>query len=213
MKLKKIFINISLPLLLIFTLDGCRNRITAPYIPAYTEKRSIVESKIKNNIPLPILILPFVDNRGINNPYDLYRMTTLVNKTVVEYLHDALYTDLKMMGFDVIKGTDSKLTLSDIESGGVIINDSYNLVLSVKVNKYTSGVKERIFIITPYSKLDYSIEIFDNTKSEIIYRQEINKKIMGEENQAYHPIMRINNLLNEDLSIMNINIAEILADI
>lgn len=195
----------------IIITSGCSTAIKMSYSPAYIEKITVVKSNISRVEPTSILLLPFKDKRRIRNPSLIYKRISLDNQTLSNYLSDALYTDLKLIGFSVTQNNDKELSIEDIEMGKKAIDDNIKLVLAVEINKCIPDYEMNFTTVQLYSIFDFKITIWDNSLSTVVYSKQISKKIMGVESAAGVYVSMVDRLLNEDLTIINVDIAEILA--
>jgi len=197
---------------LIIALGGCSTVVKMSYSPAYIEKRSLVESDISNGKPISVLLLPFKDKREQNeDPFLIYKGISLEKQTLSEYLYHALFKDLKMIGFNVLQGSDKDLSFKEVEFGKKSVNDNIKFVLSVEVHECIPDYEMNFVTVQPYSTFNFHVMIWDNTKSKMVYNERIFKKIMGVETASSSFKNMVNTLLNEDLTIVNVDIAEILA--
>lgn len=202
---------------LLSTIGGCASTtLKAPYSPAYTEQRALVESTIKSIKPKPILILYFKDKREeISDPKLIYKRVSLESQSLSEYLSNALLKDLNLIGLNATLGNNKKLGIKGIETGKYIVDDKIKLVLNIDVNKCTSGFDTRsgfwMGTVIPYSTFDFQITVWDTDKSKIVYSKRLVKQIIGVETTAATFESMVTKLINEDLTVVNVEIAEILA--
>lgn len=197
---------------LLSALSGCSTTVLKmSYSPAYTEKRALVESTINTDKQVSILLLRFKDKRGqISDPMLIYKRVSLEGQPLSEYLHNALLKDLKLLGFNVAQDNDKKLDIKEIESGKKTVGNSIRFVLAVEVNKSIPDYESNFWSVQPYSTFDFQIVIWDNIKAKIVYNKRLFKKIMGAKTSSITFKDMVTRLLNEDLTVINIEIAEIL---
>ena len=203
---------------MIIILFGCTSSMKISYTPIYTEKRAMLEDKI--NKQKTILVLPYNDNRGSSiDPYLVCNTgfrVKLVDQTLSEYLFNALSKDLKLIGFNVIESSKNEYNFKDFKSKKIILEDHIDLVLAVDINKLIVEVPVG-FASQPVNIYDFNLIVFDNKKKEVIYNDNFHREILGEKITIQSSIEKpttpeyfILRLLNDDLSIINIEIAEIL---
>ncbi len=191
-------------------ITGCSTTLNMSYDPAYIAKRNTITSNVKFDKYKSILILPYKDNRaGNKDPYKIYKNVKLGDKTLSEYLSTAIIKDLKIMGFNVV-GTDDKIEFSDVKDLKDSINPNINLVLYVEVNECIPDYIMNWITVEPYSIFDLNITIWDNMQKAVVYDERLSKKIMGAETSSATFEHMVNILLNDDLSIINVDIAELL---
>jgi len=191
--------------------SGCSTAIKMSYSPAYIEKITVVKSNISKVEATSILLLPFKDKRRIKNPSLIYKRISLDNQTLSDYLSDALYNDLKLIGFSVTQNNDKELNFEDIEVRKKAIDDNVRFVLAVEINKCIPDYEMNFTTVQAYSMFDFKILIWDNSLSKVVYDSQLFKKIMGVETAASTFVGMVDKLLNEDLTVVNVDIAEILA--
>lgn len=197
---------------LLSILGGCSSiSLKMSYSPTYTEKRALVESTITSKKPITVLLLKFKDKRNdISDPFLIYKRVSLEDKSLSEYLYASLLNDIEMMGFDVAQVSNIKLDIKEIESGNETIDDAIQFVLAVDINQCIPDYNSGFSAIQPYSTFDFYITIWDNRKSKIVYNKRLFREIMGVETSAATFKDMVIKLLNEDLTVINVDIAEIL---
>lgn len=197
-------------LALIILSTACSTTIHMSYAPAYIEKTAAVKSKIKYVQSRSVLLMPFIDNRKIDDPSLIYERISLDNQSLSDYLYNALYKDLKMIGFNVVQKNDGALSYKGGESEENSPEDKVNLILSVEINKCIPSHITNFTSVQTYSSFDFRIVIWDNDLSKEIFNSQVSKKITSIETKSSTYLHMVDKLLNEDLSNINADIAEIL---
>jgi len=200
---------------LIFVLGGCVPAVKKPYSPAFTEKRALVESSINDNEQISVLLLPLNDKREINDPFYVYKGIKIEKETLSEYLYDALHKDLNMIGFNATQSRDKEISFKEVELGQQSVKEDIEFVVFIEVYKCVPERRGNPFLGTDkYSIFDFHVMIWDNTKLKTVYSERLYREILGAEtgDVGFYPIM-VNRLLNEHLTIVNVDIAEILANL
>jgi len=199
-------------IILIGTLSGCASvLIKDPYSPAYIEKRAVVESNVKASKSKSVFILPFIDKRkDTDDPYHIYKSVKLDGQTLSKYLHSALTKDFELMGLRVIQGGGKNQSFKEIESGNNTVKDDIHFVLEVVIHECATDYKMNWSTIEPYSTIDFHVKIWDRTKLKTVFDKRLNKRVNGTVTGSATFESMAKKLLNEDLTVMNVDIAEIL---
>ncbi len=200
-------------------LSGCFNQyISDTYRPIYTEKGASVEEALsQQSKEISFVLLNFQDKRQEGSlSSEEQRLVFppgvfLTEKTLIEFLEDALFLDLKSMGFNISKEENRKPRKKDFSK---MVKNFNNKDIVIFIEVYKAKLDSQVVAFGyPYqsiSDFDYRIRLWDSKKSRITFTKHLQKRYLGEEYMPLTPVDWSENFLNIDLPKFNAEIAEII---
>ena len=134
------------------------------------------------------------------------------DKTVAQYLRDALVFDLKRFGFmvDVAEpGGLSALALENDEKALAVVNDAQYL-LGVRVFRFEPSYETGWANLTPKYAYEYKVVLWNAVTGKVEVDEVISKNIQGLATPVHTFADLIDQLINIHLADMNIAVAELL---
>ncbi len=199
------------------SLSGCATKYINPsYVPVYVEKTAVVEDKAERTEKISVLVMPFRDSRKIKDPSlvfkQAYNRIRFKDLSLMSYLTTALLSDLESLGVQAQQGGEG-LDIQAVAASDAVIGSDIDFILAVDVRTCTTAYKQTLFTNQPYSQFDFDVVVWDVKNSKNAHSGRLTRQLMGEvkSTMVWDEMVRI--LLNNDLSVINADIAEILVDL
>jgi hypothetical protein len=193
------------PTFFILNFEDERKAIVQP--AAGCRKKGISKSRCSEATESNVLMEPNVVwvGRGIHK-YEL------ADKTVTDYLRDALVFDLNRFGFIAIPAEPGGLTAAALEDGKAVPSfpDGAKYVLGVWVSRFRPAFDQGWSNVTATFAYSYRIVLWNTASREVEVDESISREIQGLPVPGVTFADMTDRLMNIHLADMNIAVAELL---